>query len=886
MNSFKMTKNTDDYTLTRRKFLLIANESLAVEAKQFTRQLIKKWLEEFPCDLAVNLLNVRSQILDGKTSDALVMLKEILLRDPEYLEAHELMARTDKGKEGKQSAAAAKVLPGMIKDCEVVPEINWSQAYVNARKLFDSGKSAEAELELFSVIGEATDNPLPAVLHLRITEATKDAATLKNLASIYANRWQDTLQFKLFLAAAKIELDETVDGMQLLRECAAKDVSGQIAARIWGSQHRYSPLWPDDLQIQFAYPVPADIASRLGWNHLPATIDYGADEENVSAQVEETPVQEPVKSVRQQTRKPESRPEKATGRKLPLQHEEIQNNPTFKSVETAFADLAKRLKQPGIPKSDGRFPVYVIFSSWDSLCEKYGNETGLVIDQELKKLAALISKRPEWNAIVYYPDDLNSVKNYALTQVNSVDPWDLKLSLVDLDEALAKKGQRIGALLIVDGPDVVPHHELPNPTDDSDATVPSDNPYSTLDANYFVPEWPVGRLPGEAGSDAGLLLEQIRRLCTYHEKYKKTAKGLPGLSFDFAFLQTLRNFFQTSVTNKLERNFGYSASVWRRSSVAAFRPIGDGNALLVSPPAYSGAFDIQLVQQAKLAYFNLHGLSDSSEWYGQKDFSETSSGPDYPVALSPKDLTRSEQTPKVIFTEACYGGHIAGKTEDESLTLKFLSIGTQAVVASSVVAYGSVASPLIGADLLGSLFWKYIKEGYTVGECFVKAKFDMVREMNKRQGFLDGEDQKTLLSFILYGDPLVCVEGPNKSQKQIDRLRIHPVVKTICDRSGDVQEKVAISKNVIREVRAIVEQYLPGLDDARISVNQEHRNCTGKDHVCPTSQLGADVKTKRVAGRTLVTFSKSVKSAKYTHQHFARATISEEGKLVKLVISR
>ncbi len=874
MDNYRKTRNSDESTLTRRKFLLIANQALTVEAKQFTRQLVKKWLDEFPFDLTVNLLNVKSLLLDGKKADAILALKSILQSDPEYLEAHELMAQLDSGTDGQQSAAAAKVLPGMIKDCEIVPEIRWTEAYVNARKFFDSGNSAEAERELFLVIGESTDNPLPAILHLRITELTRDAVTVKNLASIYANRWQDTLQFKLFLASAKIELGESIDGMDLLRECASKDVSGQVANRIWGPQHRYAPIWPDDLQIQFPYAIPGDIATRLGWNHLPAESSY-------ETEIETTPEEISAEKVSRVDRY-----DSATGRKLPIQHAEIKHNAAFKSVEDAFADLAKKLKKSSIPKSDGRFPVYVVFSSWEGLTNKYGTETANLIDQELRMVTEQVRKRAEWNAITYYPDDLNSIKNYEVPKVNGLDPWELKLSLVDLDEALAKKGQRIGALLIVGGPDVVPFHDLPNPTDDSDTSVPSDNPYSTLDANYFVPEWPVGRLPGESGSDAGLLLDQIRRINQYHEKYKKSTKGLPGLSFDFKFLETLRNLFQSSVTNKLEKNFGYSASVWRRSSIAAFRPIGDGSALLVSPPAYSGGFDQQRIQQSKMAYFNLHGLMDSAEWYGQKDFSENSAGPDYPVAISPKDLKRQEQTPKLIFSEACYGGHIDGKTEDQSLALKFLSIGAHAVVASSVVAYGSVTSPLIGADLLGYLFWKFIKEGLSVGESFLKAKFDLVREMNRRQGFLDGEDQKTLLSFILYGDPLICIEGPNKSQKQIDRLRIHPVVKTICDRHGESDEKVMISKNVIREVRSIVEQYLPGLDDARISINQEHRNCDGSSHICPTAQLGDNVKSKRVAGRTLVTFTKSVKSAKYIHQHYARATISEEGKLVKLAISR
>ena len=39
---------------------------------------------------------------------------------------------------------------------------------------------------------------------------------------------------------------------------------------------------------------------------------------------------------------------------------------------------------------------------------------------------------------------------------------------------------------------------LPNPTDDADPDIPSDNPYATADDNYFVPEWPIARLPTSA----------------------------------------------------------------------------------------------------------------------------------------------------------------------------------------------------------------------------------------------------------------------------------------------------------------------------------------------------------------------------------------------------
>ena len=132
----------------------------------------------------------------------------------------------------------------------------------------------------------------------------------------------------------------------------------------------------------------------------------------------------------------------------------------------------------------------------------------------------------------------------------------------------------IGALLIVGGPDVVPFHKLPNPTDDMDQEVCSDNPYGTLDGNYFVTEWPVGRLPGEGGKDAGLLLEQLRNVIRYHQQnnVKKDwwdAYLTPVYWWKFIF-SLLKNWF---TFGKLP-NFGYTASVWRRSSMAVYRPGG------------------------------------------------------------------------------------------------------------------------------------------------------------------------------------------------------------------------------------------------------------------------------------------------------------------------
>ena len=64
--------------------------------------------------------------------------------------------------------------------------------------------------------------------------------------------------------------------------------------------------------------------------------------------------------------------------------------------------------------------------------------------------------------------------------------------------------------------------------------------------------------------------------------------------------------------------------------------------------------------------------------------------------------------------------------------------------------------------------------------------------MNQRQGFLDGEDQKTLISFVLYGDPLTGFEAYNTRSKTTLRFKSRPMVKTICDRQVDPAQPVQI----------------------------------------------------------------------------------------------
>jgi hypothetical protein len=550
-----------------------------------------------------------------------------------------------------------------------------------------------------------------------------------------------------------------------------------------------------------------------------------------------------------------------------------------KSVEVELEKLAQELHQPSLARADGRFPVYVIFTTRNGLEDQYGPQTKSVIDAEMRHLAAVVARRKGWQSIVYYADDPAFTNQYGLEPANPQDPWKLKHALVDLDAALSKRGEMIGALLIVGGDTVVPFHHLPNPTEDSDLDVPSDSPYATLDSNYFIPEWPVGRLPGEAGPDSGTLLEQIRQVEHYHAH---RVKG--KMPFGKEWIIWIKARIEDMAPNRSPHSFGYTAAVWRRSSLAVFRPIGAPHTVLASPPAFSGGLKRKVT--ANLGYYNLHGLEDSPVWYGQRDPLEAGAAPDYPVALSPEDLHRNGRSPKFVFSEACYGGHVFGKTEKDSLALKFISIGTLGMVASTCVSYGSVSTPLIGADLLGHLFWQQLKSGKTAGEALMIAKVQLVREMNRRQGYLDGEDQKTLISFLLYGDPLAGYDGFRVRSKGIARSKEHPIVRTTSEESQEVLLPGNVPAGVIKEVKQVVAEYLPGADVAGIRFCRLRMDHLEKEPPAGGAYLSGRKSGKDASGRLVVTVSKQVQVAQHLHCHYMHVTMDDAGKMLKDALSR
>jgi len=851
-----------------------------------------------------------------------------------------------------------------------------------------------SEEALLKILPNKPGNPLVAVVHLELVRAKTQAGkapqgALSSLAKYYHDHFPACLQCSLIQVEQLLDNGQPEKAVALLHLCASQDVTGQVARRLWGHDHPYRNLWPDMLDRKINLSIPVSIAAFFGWNQLSGGLPQEANQQDQDFTNLDTPQEKidlppidtsPYEIKNQYPVDAEPLPDSPTaeGRSSPRDNAEFayaaravdelsQKNiatqgtdnetteattkpeaatpvkperglpETLRLVQAELEKVGNRLHRPDLVNSDGRFPVYVIMTTQTGLEKAFGIEKSVEIKNELLRLREAIHNSSSWRAVLFYADEglifptIQSISK----PVKFNDPWALKLALVDLDAHLSHKGEMIGSVLIVGGPEIVPFHFLPNPVDDTDENVASDNPYSTRDENYFIPEWPVGRLPTSQDDDGGFLLKLIRNLfAVYSTRANQLANHQPV--WWNGFLSLVKIILpQFSHNGRLQMSFGYTAAAWRYASFAVFRSIGEPRTMLVSPQTRSPkikppktpsrqywqrglskavSFKKAVIPHsltpgvsipgAKLGYFNLHGLEDAVEWYGQSDLTETSIGsqkePEYPVALQPDDIGANQQTaPLVVFSEACFGAHILSKSKDQAMVFRFLEEGSLAYVGSTCVSYGAINMPLTAADYLGSAFWQGIRQGLPAGESLCKAKISLVQEMHRRNGYLDGEDQKTLISFVLYGDPLAQPLTTALQTKAIQRPRKRfQTPAAICDHLLACVENQSIKPETTRLVKEIVARYLPGMRGARMSLRNERVTCNKKcerchvrDRLGPKTSLIDGQNTKKEslmpqANHHVVILSKQTVSNSKEHSQYARLTLDKDGKLLKLVVSR
>jgi len=383
----------------------------------------------------------------------------------------------------------------------------------------------------------------------------------------------------------------------------------------------------------------------------------------------------------------------------------------------------------------------LLISSKRNLIAKYGYANFWKIDTTLNKLMEAL-KSDGLDAELIYVDDRYSLNSYRLQPVDSDNPGEIKQLLDEMQNRIERYNSTIEYFLLIGGDDIVPFHRIPNPVyepnGDTDREIYSDSPYASTDDEYLVPERALGRIPDSNSKDPQFLLDQIENIIDSHTQNQKSGG-----------------------------NFGYSAEVWKEASKDVYQAMGRNQRLTYSPPAVARKLRKNLLNQKKLLYFNLHGNENTASWYGQPRGRSTLT-----VAFNAKQLDTIDIEKVIVLSEACYGAHIFGKDFDTSIPLKFLEQKAECFVGSTMISYGSLVPPISAADVLAKYFFQYVKDGVPYGVAFLNAKKDYAKKMIRLGLFhVDEVDAKTLLEFVLYGDPSLTWEK-KESELELVETRI------------------------------------------------------------------------------------------------------------------
>lgn len=392
-------------------------------------------------------------------------------------------------------------------------------------------------------------------------------------------------------------------------------------------------------------------------------------------------------------------------------------------------------------RGDETTTAVLIVTSRHRLWQRYGDEGVFEIERAIVQLVESMAMR-ELSGTLAYIDDGPILSALGVLPATPGDADDVARVVRSLGDRLRLTDEDVRHVLIIGDDGIVPFHRLENSSIDDDEYVLSDHPYATDPSDPLCGARSIGRIP-DAG--LGVLLAGLRGAAAAHRRFAA------GRSHRLA-----------------PTAFGYSASVWKRAARGAFGAFGFPEALRLSPPLTHAELPHPGPEGPRFRYYNLHGLSDASEWLGQRDPNFPAGYPEFPVALTPEDLVFAPGC--VALSEACHGARIIGRARDDSIALTHVAGGALAFVGSTGVAYGGLDDQLVAADFLAHRFWHALLTGRSAGAALAQAKTELVAEALARQGYVDAEDEKAVHSFVLYGDPSLSHHPAARSAGSVGRL--------------------------------------------------------------------------------------------------------------------
>ena len=440
-----------------------------------------------------------------------------------------------------------------------------------------------------------------------------------------------------------------------------------------------------------------------------------------------------------------------------------------------------------------------------ALLQRYGEAGFAAVDRRLQLLAEALGRRGISTHCCYFDDATSLQIDDQIALAPAVHEASAIRDLVrTMADSFEQRRQELGTMLLIGGDDSIPFHRLANPLHDDDPTVLSDTPYGSDDAGYLLPHRVVARIPDGAGADPGLLLGLLDQMIEYHSgngAYQKRA------GFQLSLLGVRRKPARPPASKSKS---GYSAEIWQTAARAVLDSLDARAPLTTSPPLEADTLDPSAWTDDRVLYINLHGATGLPNWYGQPDAVWPGAATRLPIALRPDQFGTRRMAGGLLISEACYGAEIVDRGPENSIPLRALAEGMLACIGATASSYGSLSAPLVGADLLSQRLLTQLAAGAPIGDALHRARLEFAQTMYRRQGFLDDVDIKTLMEFILLGDPWATIEGNTPTATNWPITKLAGIERVAKPRPKIVVEEAQVPRDLLKRARLAIRQALPG----------------------------------------------------------------------------
>jgi hypothetical protein len=164
-----------------------------------------------------------------------------------------------------------------------------------------------------------------------------------------------------------------------------------------------------------------------------------------------------------------------------------------------------------------------------------------------------------------------------------------------------------------------------------------------------------------------------------------------------------------------------------------------------------------------------HGSKGNATFWGFLESDENKENP-FP-AITSATLKERLKPGTVVATMCCYGAQIFSPKDDDTwpLASTYLRKGALGYVGSTMKAWVGLGN-MNGADWIVTAYLKSVLEGESMGFALLKSKQDYHRHDGIRGRVIDVEGEKTLIEYILLGDP--SIHPASSSQSSVGTLAV------------------------------------------------------------------------------------------------------------------